>query len=58
MNHPSLVYAGFLDKRHYNLKSVDVENQLRERDEAAKEYAYKGEFRTHRYKAFGAKVDA
>lgn len=58
MNHPNLVNAGFLDKRHYNLKSVDIESQLRERNEKAKEYAYKGEFQTYRYKAFGAKGDA
>lgn len=58
MNHPNLVNAGFLDKRHYNLKSIDVENHLRERSEKAMEYANKGEFRTFRYKAFGAKGDA
>ena len=58
MSHPSLVNAGFLDKRHYNLKSVDVEAHLRERNERAKEYAYKGEFRTFRYKAFDARRDA
>lgn len=37
MNHPNLVNAGFLDKRHYNIKSVDVKNHLRERNEKAKE---------------------
>lgn len=58
MNHPNLVNAGFLDKRHYNLKSVDVKSRFRERDEKAKEYAYKGEFQTFRYKAFGANGDA
>lgn len=58
MNHPSLVNAGFLDKRHYNLKSADVQSHLMERNEKAKEYAHKGEFQTFRYKAFGAKVDA
>lgn len=58
MNHPNLVNAGFLDKRHYNLKSVDVETHLRERNENAKEYAYKGQFQTFRYKAFGARSDA
>jgi hypothetical protein len=58
MNHPNLVNAGFLDKRHYNLKSIDVEAHLRERNERATEYAYNGEFRTFRYKAFGARGDA
>lgn len=52
MNHPNLVNAGFLDKRHYNLKCVDVKSHLRERSEKAKEYVYQGEFRTFRYKAF------
>ena len=55
MNHPNLVNAGFLDKRHYNLKSVDVKSHLRERNERAKEYAYEGEFQTYRYKTLGAK---
>lgn len=58
INHPNLVTAGFLDKRHYNLKSVDVKAHLKERNEKAKEYAYKGEFQTFRYKAFGARGDA
>ena len=58
MNHPNLVNAGFLDKRHYNIKSVDVKNHLKERNEKAKEYTHKGEFQTYRYKAFGAKGDA
>jgi hypothetical protein len=58
MNHPNLVNAGFLDKRHYNLKSVDVEAHFRERNERAMEYAYKGEFQTFRYRAFGARRDA
>jgi hypothetical protein len=58
MNHPSLVNAGFQDKRHYSLKSVDVKAHLSERNERAKEYAYKGDFQTFRYKAFGARRDA
>ena len=58
MNHPSLINAGFLDKRHYNLKSIDVEARLSERGEGAKEYAAKGEFQTFRYKAVGARRDA
>ena len=58
MNHPSLVNAGFQNKRHYNLKSSDVDAHLRERNESAKEYAYRGDFRTFRYKAFGARRDA
>jgi len=58
LEHPSLVNAGFLDKRHYNIKSRDIEEHFKEKDERAKEYAYKGEFRTFRYKAFGGRLDA
>lgn len=58
LNHPNLKNAGFLDKRHYNLKSIDVDNHFRERKEKAIEYAYKGNFQTFRYKAFDAKGDA
>lgn len=54
LEHPSLVNAGFLDKRHYNLKDSEVEAQLKEKWEKSIEYAYKGEFRTWRYKAFEA----
>ncbi|UUZ55315.1 hypothetical protein LP419_05935 [Massilia sp. H-1] len=57
MNHPNLVNAYFLDKRHYNFKSVEVQQHLKERNEVAKEYLYRGEFRTYRYKAFGAAED-
>lgn len=54
IKHPNLVNAGFLDKRHYNVKRVDVEEHFKVRNERAKQYVYKGEFRTYRYKAFGA----
>lgn len=57
MKHPSLVNAGFLDKRHYNLKGSDIETHLKEKNENAKEYAHKGEFQTFRYKAFGGRLD-
>ncbi len=57
IKHPSLVNAGFLDKRHYNFKSDDIHERLKEKWESAKEYAYKGEFRTFRYKAFGRELD-
>lgn len=53
MEHPSLVHAAFDDKRHYNLKSAHVGAALAAQKEQAIEYAYKGEFRTFRYKGLG-----
>jgi hypothetical protein len=53
LEHPSLVNAGFLDKRHYNIKSSEIEAHFRENNTRAREYAHKGEFSTWRYKAFG-----
>jgi hypothetical protein len=51
LEHPCLVNAGFLDKRHYNLKSDDVAAHFQDANERAKEYVYKGDFRTFRYKS-------
>ncbi|NOT66340.1 MAG: hypothetical protein HOP06_10010 [Methylotenera sp.] len=52
LKHPTLVSVGFLDKRHYNIKKNDVDLFFQAKSEAAKEYIYKGEFRTFRYKDF------
>ena len=56
IEHPSLVNAGFLDKRHYNLKARDVAAHLMAKNELAKEYASKGDFQTYRYRAFGGRA--
>ena len=52
LEHPNLVNAGFLDKRHYNIRSNDIKARFEEKNAKAKEYAHKGEFRTWRYKVF------
>ena len=58
LEHPTLVNVGFLDKRHYNLKRKDADSYFSEKSENAKEYIYKGEFRTFRYKAFSTESHA
>ncbi|MDQ8020646.1 MAG: hypothetical protein REI94_02330 [Moraxellaceae bacterium] len=51
LRHPTLCSAGFLNKRHYNLKSVQVEQVLRPRHERAIALAHKGPYETWRYLA-------
>lgn len=53
VRHPRLVNAGFLDKRHYNLKHAQVEAALAGRRAQVVEYVQKGEFRTFRYRGLG-----
>ncbi len=50
--HPSLLNVGFLDKRHYNLKKKDLDEHFGEKSESEKEWIYKNEFKTYRYKLF------
>lgn len=54
LRHPHLCNAGFLDKRHYNLKAAYVDEQLKAKFEAAIVVAHKGPFQTFRYKVLGA----
>jgi hypothetical protein len=51
LRHPALCSAGFLDKRHYNLRSEDVLAQLAVRRTASIVPAYKGPYETFRYTA-------
>ena len=53
LQHPNLVNAGFLDKRHYNLKSRDVKAQFREKWEKATGFDNGEDFGVWRFKAFG-----
>ena len=59
VEHPRLVNAGFLDKRHYSLKSSQVKLALAGKKNKVIEHAYKGQFETFRYKSLGGgKTDA
>ena len=49
LRHPTLCSAGFLNKRHYNLKDTEVDEHLRPRWPAAIEKAHKGKYETYRY---------
>ena len=54
LEHPSLQSVGFLNKRHYNYTSEQIDESLHYRDtEESKDFANKGEFQTFRYKALG-----
>jgi len=54
LEHPSLVSVGFLDKKHYNCRNSEVEAHFAERDKSAREYVFKGEWKTFRYRALRA----
>lgn len=53
LDHPSLVSAGFLNKRHYNLSEREVKAHLAGREEEACSYVYKGQWETFTYWALG-----
>jgi hypothetical protein len=50
IKHPSLLDVSFSNKRHYNMKLADFAEHFNNADSEAKEYVYKGDFRTFRYK--------
>ena len=53
LNHPTLCSAGFLDKRHYNLKSAEVSSALAQKKAAAIARVHKEQYETFRYLAVG-----
>ncbi|MEN6474599.1 MAG: hypothetical protein ABFD81_11345 [Syntrophaceae bacterium] len=50
--HPTLLTIGFLNKRHYNRTEKETGAFFDARSEHEKEWVYKGDFRTFRYKVF------
>jgi hypothetical protein len=51
IEHPNLRNAGFLDRRNFNFKSEKINALLKSRaSDDYKEFAYKGEHETFRYK--------
>lgn len=54
LEHPTLCSAGFLNKRHYNLKESEADEYFRPRREAAIEKIYKGKYETFRYLSLGS----
>lgn len=53
LTHPTLCSAGFLNKRHYNLKDSEVDEHLRPKWQSAIEKLYKGPYETYRYVDLG-----
>lgn len=50
INHPTIRTVGFLNKRHYNIKDIQLKNDLLlKSDVEYRHFAYKGEYRTARY---------
>lgn len=54
LRHPKLCSVGFLDKRHYNMRSSEVEEKLRERRNSSITIARNGPYETFKYKALSA----
>ena len=52
LEHPTLLNAGFLNKRHYNLKESEAGEYFGKKSELEKDWVHKGKFRTYRYKIF------
>ena len=51
LEHPTLLSVGFFNKRHYNYTREKIDEILAPKDSPAKmDFAYKGEFRTFKYK--------
>jgi hypothetical protein len=53
LNHPNLCSTGFLDKRHYNLKSAEIARHLAPKKSASITLARKGQYETFRHLAIG-----
>lgn len=54
LRHPTLCSVGFLDKRHYNLRSREIEEKLQERRNASITIVHNGPYETFKYKALSA----
>jgi hypothetical protein len=51
IEHPKIKTVGFKNKRHYNLKDKKINSELLAKPtEEIKEFVYKGEFKTFRYR--------
>ena len=50
LEHPTIRNVGFLNKKHYNIKDKDIENELsRKFNDEYKTIAHKGQYMTYRY---------
>ena len=55
IDHPTIRTVGFLNKRHYNLTEKKIEEALKLKSTTEyKDFAYKGEFLTYKYKTLTA----
>lgn len=54
VQHPTLCSAGFLNKRHYNIKDVEVKQHLQARRNVAIEMVNNGHHQTFRYSGMDA----
>ncbi|MEO0337707.1 MAG: hypothetical protein AAF242_00695, partial [Bacteroidota bacterium] len=53
IDHPNIRSVGFLNKRHYNLKDIEVEQMLKEKGgDNYREDIWDGQWRTFRYTVF------
>lgn len=55
IKHPTLRSVGFLNKRHYNYKDIEIDSILKNKsEEDLRDEVFKGEFMTFKYKNFEA----
>jgi hypothetical protein len=54
IEHPQIISTGFLDKRHYNYKSKELNNLLKEKNKSIEKIPiFKNKYQTFRYNIFG-----
>lgn len=57
LEHPTLLNVCFLNKRHYNLKEKEADEHFSKKSETERDWVYKGEYRTYRYRIFSEVPD-
>jgi hypothetical protein len=51
LEHPSIRSVGFMNKRHYNYKDIEIAKELNLKSSTEfKDFVYKGEYSTFKYK--------
>lgn len=50
LNHSTIRTVGFINKKHYNFSDKEIKDKLDLRSDSFKEFVYKGEYQTYKYK--------
>jgi hypothetical protein len=50
LNHPTIRTVGFMNKKHYNFSDKEIKEKLDVKSDSFKEFVYKDEYLTYKYK--------